>query len=537
MLGSIEEYFLALSKAVIDASDFTMLSFNELECLTEEEINKLVTLIQKHKMQILYNWLSLNNNCHIQTVYEKIIQKRAYHWKELIEIIQLLNLNKISYVLVKGVALSSLLYNDPYMRGTGDIDIIVQDDNFDLFFELLKDKGYYRLDGKEIVSSEVNYGIYHHEISMTKTINGFDIIAEVKKRSSCTSSFESWWKFVTEKEINGVPLKVLNNDAELLHLFLNTFHNNESSFVSQNCRLRDYFDVAYAIKHIDICWDNILKMAEELQVTHQIQIVLQSTSELYELENETSNILEKIRSDYCRYQEKPFYYGIDRIPTPDFGLVSNRPRAAMTYSIFDKDFSTYQWNKSYKAVIYSKKNPDYLQRLHLQENASTPYYQYFNKIGINAKYRFYRNDGDFIVEIDIDHSCKDFFENNRCIIEVTSYINDINSPAVIVKNHTPEITNLLDVNWNIPVEGKYLDRFSSSKYKIMLLEEPKIEAYLSTSHYENFTRVQFSFSKEKIYYPLDVVLWEVKFVLLIKNGEENISINQGTSEHFIECDD
>lgn len=109
---------------------------------------------------------------------------------------------------------------------------------------------------------------------------------EIKKRTSTTNSFEQCWPYVTRKTINGLPLNVLKDEYEILHLFINTFINNESFSVFQDCRLRDYFDTDYAIKNVLFSWNIILDAAENMKITHQVATVLQSVKELFPSVNE-----------------------------------------------------------------------------------------------------------------------------------------------------------------------------------------------------------------------------------------------------------
>ena len=67
--------------------------------------------------------------------------------------------------------------------------------------------------------------------------------------------------------------------------------------------------------------------------------------------------------------------------------------------------------------------------------------------------------------------------------------------------------------------------------------EDKIPAHITSLQEGDITRVYFTFDKDQLFYPLDVLLLEVKFVFAIAGDEEDILIDQGTVEHFIECVD
>ena len=503
------------------------------KCIDQQKMNIIRLLLRGYKMGI--SLLDQKDNI-IDTSY---IHKAENHLLELQGIVSELQQYNINYVLVKGVSASQLLFDDPYLRGVGDIDLVVGADDFERTFKLLRNRGYYRSNSSNLKSMEFYYGVLFHEISLEKIVRGRKVRIEVKRRTSCTSSFAKWWPHVTQKIINGITLNVLEDEFEILHLLLTAFINNESYSVFQDCRLRDYFDIAYAIKHVNFSWKDVLDAAEDMEVTHQVSAVLRSVKELFSaVGDQVDEVLSLVEKKYCKYEQTLFYYGMDKFEPTNYGLVENRPRADMSYSTFDRDFSTYQWNKSYRAVLYSKKNPDYLKRVFLFPNESTVSYSYRNEAGINANYRFFRREKEFIVEVNIEHTCKDVFKNNRCNIDVTWYNSDINSPTIYLKSHSPEIQNLETVDWDTYVDGEQcIGYYSGEEYTRIMDAEAKIPAHITSIQEGDITRIYFSFDKDQLFFPLDVLLLEVKFVFALAGDKEDILIDQGTVEHFIECVD
>lgn len=509
-----------------------------------EDIKSLIELMRDHKLHTI-----LRNSKFVENVFpdwtlpyfadKKDKEIANTYWAESAKIIKQLSEHELSYAVVKGVPLSFLLYSEPYARGIGDVDILVKDEEFTRAFDVLISAGYYRTQSTGLKFPVIYYGIHHHEIGLVKDFAPCKVYVEIKRSTSALNSFEQWWPHVTQKTINGLTLNVLEDNFEILHLILNAFVNNESFSVFQDCWLRDYFDVAYAIKHVNFSWQVVLDAAEDMKVTHQIAAVLRSVKELFSAVGEqVDEVLSLIEKKYCKYEQTLFYYGMDKFDPTNYGLIENRPRADMSYSMFDRDFSTYQWNKSYRAVLYSKKNPDYLKRVFLFPNESTVSYSYRNEAGINANYRFFRREKEFIVEVNIEHTCKEVFKNNRCNIDVTWYNSDINSPTIYLKTHSPEIHNLETIDWDKYVDGEQcIGYYSGAEYARIMDAEAKIPAHITSGQEGNITRVFFSFDKDQLFYPLDVLLLEVKFVFAIAGDEEDILIDQGTVEHFIECVD
>ena len=509
-----------------------------------EDIKSLIELMRDHKLHTI-----LRNSKFVENVFpdwtlpyftdKKDKEIANTYWAESAKIIKQLSEHELSYAVVKGVPLSFLLYSEPYARGIGDVDIVVKNEEFARVFNVLISVGYYRAQSSGMKFPVIYYGIHHHEIGLVKDCVPCKVYVEIKRSTSALDSFEQWWSHVTQKNINGLTLNVLEDNFEILHLILNAFVNNESFSLFQDCRLRDYFDVAYAIKHINFSWQVVLDAAEDMKVTHQIAAVLRSVKELFSAVGEqVDEVLSLIEKKYCKYEQTLFYYGMDKFEATNYGLVENRPRADMSYSMFDRDFSTYQWNKSYRAVLYSKKNPDYLKRVFLPPNESTVLYPYRNEAGIHANYRFFRRERDFIIEVNIEHTCKEIIDKNRCNIDVTWYNSDINSPTIYLKSHSPEIQNLETIDWDTYVDGEQcIGYYSGEEYARIMDAEDKIPAHITSLQEGDITRVYFTFDKDQLFYPLDVLLLEVKFVFAIAGDEEDILIDQGTVEHFIECVD
>lgn len=107
-----------------------------------------------------------------------------------------------------------------------------------------------------------------------------------------------------------------------------------------------------------------------------------------------------------------------------------------------------------------------------------------------------------------------------------------------MKTHSPEIHNLETIDWDKYVDGEQcIGYYSGAEYARIMDAEAKIPAHITSGQEGNITRVFFSFDKDQLFYPLDVLLLEVKFVFAIAGDEEDILIDQGTVEHFIECVD
>lgn len=382
----------------------------------QQEIERMLLLALEHKLHIVFNkFIEEGNKIDSEKLimkYNGICQLRKAHFKELQRIAKVFNQHEIRYVIVKGVPLSLFLYHQPYIRGIGDIDIIVGEKELGKAFEILSGMGYMQTNNVESKNPIFFYGVHHHEIVMHK--NSFEgrICVELKKRSSCLADdFDGWWKYVVKRQIGEVEVSVLTLDAEILHMILNAFSNNESRGMYLNCKLRDYFDVAYALRNIQINWDEMFCVAESMRLTNQIVTVFQSVRQIYPCVNEyVTPLLEILQESYCKYERLPFYFGAEKYGFTNFGLPLDVPKADLTYSIFEHDFSVYQFLKTYKAAIYSKYNKDYKYRKILKYNEEMRRVKYDNSQGIIAEYSFLRSDEMFDIVVRIDKKCKMILE-------------------------------------------------------------------------------------------------------------------------------
>lgn len=507
--------------------------------LQDEEIEQMLWLAFQHKIFVVLSlfrpWVRSET---LQKEIDEYNSQRRHYYAEFQSIARTLNEAKIKYVVVKGVPLSCMMYGEPYLRGVGDIDYVVDESQIDHVFRLFQSLGYQQTQCDAQERPVFLYGVHHHEIEMSRYIEGICVDIELKKRTSCLpKDFHQWWPHVRQKDFNGTLVNTLNGNYEILHLLINTFSDNESKCMFLNCYLRPYFDVAYMIRHVRFDWLTVLNAAEQMEMTHQVAVVLRSVAELYPiLEEDICDILTLISEKYGRYNQSLFYYGADKEKFTNCGLVPDRPRAKLLYSIFDHDFSVFQFAKSYKATMYSKNNPDYQLRLKMEPQSVSEPKRYANYHGIRANYWYACRGQEFQIITEIDHSCQAVFAQQYCYVTLLWYSNDINSPVVTEKYLSPQINELDKLNWDMDglsqFEGEY---YTSQEYATLLQTLPVQRLHISSQVLANATRITFSFQQETIFFPLDIKNFEVKFSFLCHGKEADIHIDLGSEDDYIEC--
>lgn len=158
-----------------------------LEKTLRNDLLSLANLLEYHKVyailedpKFLSQFLSADM---FTTISDETYKKRAQVcWSELTRIVRWFTSNKINYCLVKGVALSELLYSEPYKRGIGDIDLIVNGVDFERAFYLLISNGYVRTQAREMKSPLIFFGVHHHEIVLYRYIDGKKFLWKLRKK-------------------------------------------------------------------------------------------------------------------------------------------------------------------------------------------------------------------------------------------------------------------------------------------------------------------------------------------------------------------
>lgn len=96
--------------------------------------------------------------------------------KHFIELIDLLNLHNISYINFKGPLLSQLIYGDPTVRYSNDIDILIDKNDMDEINQILLDAGYTFLNNMTWPDNKKQQGVllnFMHHLGYWHREHGF----------------------------------------------------------------------------------------------------------------------------------------------------------------------------------------------------------------------------------------------------------------------------------------------------------------------------------------------------------------------------
>lgn len=409
----------------------------------KEKINELFSLASYHRVfNLTYHFLERNLNKIPDMIEEKHreqLVKIDYVKRELVNTCRFLNELRMPYVILKGIPQSLLLFNDANLRDCGDIDLAVPVSEFENVYKLLLEFGYKQL-GNNTDTLQYNYGPYFHEINLYKVIDygGAEkkVPLELKKASSAIKyKFNLLYDNTQDLMIDSVPIKTLNNDATVLHLFCNAFTNNESKFIWNKSRLREYFEVAFALKHFRFNWDNVYDLSIQMENCHTIYDVLRSVTGLYDLsEQVTEDNIVKFSPGNCSYKLTTDYLISDREGHYNAGLLVRENKLPAEFRIFNKDYAYHEFVKFYKAIEYSNKNSRYTERIKIRKgtHADLQMFTYTEeRFGTHFNYGFSASDTHFTVRYYTTLDTYRNIQNNNLFFRMMWICNDLSDCALI----------------------------------------------------------------------------------------------------------
>lgn len=261
--------------------------------IKELDWEELLQISLRHKVfPIVYKAIFNNVPVKYQALYDQkyydILKKINIRMLELNRILKLTQQNNIDTILLKGLALSEIIYNDIYARQFGDIDLLVKEDDIEKMYYLLNDIGYVQETGFDKNTNRYNtvdkpifkYGSQFHELQCVKDIgDNTYIFVEIKRASSAIplKYIGDFLEKVQNISINGIDIKTSNLTYTFLHLCSNFFTNFETAWgANHETNLRDILDTYIFIsKHgAFLDWTEINSLSNKYEIAHKIYYVL-----------------------------------------------------------------------------------------------------------------------------------------------------------------------------------------------------------------------------------------------------------------------
>ncbi len=194
---------------------------------------------------IVYDYLKTNSlNLRFDNVPNEIIKKLSTYYRnnairntilkqELLSIGRLFSSHNIDLIPLKGVLLSEYLYNDPYIRPSVDIDILVRPDMQEKAFAILQDCGYiWGFHWNALRMKVYRANTNHWPLINTKK----KIIVELHHKflsnsRSADIDIEEFWMRASSHSYDSVPFKMMCREDIFFYLMLHSAKEFWSSLI------------------------------------------------------------------------------------------------------------------------------------------------------------------------------------------------------------------------------------------------------------------------------------------------------------------
>lgn len=181
-------------------------------------------------------------------------------YMKVMPVIHELNQAGLDYMVIKGPALAHLVYPDPTVRGFNDLDLLIREQDWEAMHQLLLKLGFAPEKNlphppPKITSQDVIYELkyWHIKNQLLVEVHYDDLL----NAGLASRNFEGFWQRAVQIEIDGVPLKTLCLEDQLIHLSMHAHYHGYT-------RLNWFSDIGIIIRHHfdKIDWDSLLDTAE-----------------------------------------------------------------------------------------------------------------------------------------------------------------------------------------------------------------------------------------------------------------------------------
>lgn len=199
--------------------DFSEIKIDNILSFHRAEFEQLSSFMARHRTsRLFYNTHPDKITFVEKPELENFLRKQFSLFAEQINLSKLFAENNIPLLFLKGPSLSNFLYNDPTMRTSRDIDILMQPSALNKTHDILKNNGYKsEQDEKEIFKGK--FLKYFHHISYWN--HSKKIMVELHLRPFSMSDFwieRDITELSTFYSVSGIQLPVLKNEYLLNYL-------------------------------------------------------------------------------------------------------------------------------------------------------------------------------------------------------------------------------------------------------------------------------------------------------------------------------
>jgi hypothetical protein len=198
----------------------------------------------------------------LNAVYHNSLYKNILFTEELSKVLAALNENNVPAIVLKGVILSELLYNNPGLRAMSDIDIMVPADLMRRAKSLISGLGYRPDTGKEPWEHPFHEVPYYKRAQVPVFI---ELHRNLDDPGLVDIPLQDIWRRAQEVRMQGLTSLLLSPEDTLLHL-------SNSFSKPSDYKLKTLADITELLKKYEglLDWDYVLESAR----TWRVHIVL-----------------------------------------------------------------------------------------------------------------------------------------------------------------------------------------------------------------------------------------------------------------------
>lgn len=306
-------------KLILDISKYKSIKDTEETLLRNVDFEKvnwwaLFDYAGRHKLfplcySILEKYIPDDRKDPFEFQYYSALRKKKWLVSDLQELVHNARIHGIDMLVMKGPGLSMMLYDEPFIRSYGDIDILIKESDFNAIDKIMKNIGYYpRVFGNSgrrtpipIFNDPASQDIKYKKFDLDRDLNGtFEIKRHIWPISSNFSN--EYFNNLQKLYLNNTSIPVLDIQYTFLVLCSYAYNYTESSYgvFAKNC-LRDYSEIYTYIHKYTINWNEFSLLANKLGVLHKIYLVFNNLNTIYGdvIDNE---IIEKFNPKNATYE-------------------------------------------------------------------------------------------------------------------------------------------------------------------------------------------------------------------------------------------
>lgn len=174
----------------------------------------------------------------------------ALQYKRVVPVLDILNQRNIDYIVVKGPAVGTTIYENRNLRPFGDLDIIIRERDWSITHETMLSLGYEQVDDDgnttniaapvpkfvpEVIIYELKY--WNPKLQFMVEVHLDDIL----NAGLTTRDIDGFWARLRTIEVDGVSMPVMSMEDQLLHLCMHIHYHGFN-------RLNSLTDIALVIR-------------------------------------------------------------------------------------------------------------------------------------------------------------------------------------------------------------------------------------------------------------------------------------------------